>query len=273
MNDVIIYALFALISFGASMIGAICGIGGGVLIKPLLDMFGLMDVSAISFLSGCTVLVMSSYSVIKGLLSGNSLVNFTIGTPLAIGAAVGGIAGKSAFQAIAKLFGNATKVGLIQAICLLILTAGTLLYTLKRKCIHTFSLTNSLICALIGLSLGIFSSFLGIGGGPINLVILCHFFSMNTKTAAQNSLYIICASQLSSLLMTITTKSVPDVAIVVLILMVLGGCLGGIVGRKISQKISDQILDRLFMGVMAGIILICIYNIAVFSELFIYSTI
>ncbi|MEI3183290.1 MAG: sulfite exporter TauE/SafE family protein [Lachnospiraceae bacterium] len=35
------------------------------------------------------------------------------------------------------------------------------------------------------------SSFLGIGGGPINLVVLLYFFSMDTKAAAQNSLYII----------------------------------------------------------------------------------
>ena len=33
----------------ASTIGGICGIGGGVIIKPVLDALGLMSVSAISF--------------------------------------------------------------------------------------------------------------------------------------------------------------------------------------------------------------------------------
>ena len=51
-----VYVLFFIISFLASIAGAICGIGGGVIIKPLLDSFGLMDVKTISFLSGCTVL-------------------------------------------------------------------------------------------------------------------------------------------------------------------------------------------------------------------------
>ena len=55
------------IAFGASIVGAICGIGGGVIIKPLLDAFGIASVAEISFLSGCTVLSMSCYSVVKAL--------------------------------------------------------------------------------------------------------------------------------------------------------------------------------------------------------------
>ena len=55
----VIYAVFFGVSFLASIVGAICGIGGGVIIKPVLDAFGVLDVSAISFLSGCTVLAMS----------------------------------------------------------------------------------------------------------------------------------------------------------------------------------------------------------------------
>ena len=57
--------LVLLIAFGASVVGAICGIGGGVIIKPLLDAFGIAGVAEISFLSGCTVLSMSCYSVVK----------------------------------------------------------------------------------------------------------------------------------------------------------------------------------------------------------------
>ncbi|MBQ2105458.1 MAG: sulfite exporter TauE/SafE family protein, partial [Lachnospiraceae bacterium] len=59
-----VFVLVFAICFLASVIGAICGIGGGVIIKPALDAFGIMDVSTISFLSGCTVLSMTTYSVI-----------------------------------------------------------------------------------------------------------------------------------------------------------------------------------------------------------------
>ncbi len=87
--SVYLYVLFAIISFGASVVGAICGIGGGILIKPTLDAFGVLSVASISFLSGCTVLSMSCYSILKAKTSGKSLVDTKVGTPLAIGAAIG----------------------------------------------------------------------------------------------------------------------------------------------------------------------------------------
>ena len=86
--------IFFLICFGASVVGAICGIGGGVIIKPLLDSFGVLDVSVINFLSGCTVLSMTMYSVIKSKVSKNSQFEPKTGLPLALGAAVGGLIGK-----------------------------------------------------------------------------------------------------------------------------------------------------------------------------------
>lgn len=36
----LIYLVFLIVCFGASIVGAICGIGGGVIIKPVLDSFG-----------------------------------------------------------------------------------------------------------------------------------------------------------------------------------------------------------------------------------------
>ena len=50
---------YFIISLLASVAGAICGIGGGVIIKPTLDLFHLDSVATVSVLSGCTVLAMS----------------------------------------------------------------------------------------------------------------------------------------------------------------------------------------------------------------------
>ena len=113
---------------------------------------------------------------------------------------------------------------------------------------------------VIGLLLGIMSSFLGIGGGPINLVGLGFFFGMETKTAAANSLYIILFSQAASLLATLITGSVPAFRILALILMVAGGIGGGIVGRSFNKKMDNRAVDKLFIGLMVLIIGICVYN-------------
>lgn len=261
-----VLCLFFVICFSASVIGAVCGIGGGVIIKPVLDAFHVMDVAVISFLSGCTVLSMTAYSVVKSKLSGESHIDRKTGFPLAAGAAFGGLAGKWMFSYVSALSPDRSRVGAVQAACLLAVTLGTLFYTLFKENIAAKHIENPAACVLIGLFLGILSSFLGIGGGPVNLVVLFYFFSMTTKIAAENSLYIILLSQAAGLLSSIVTKSVPDFQAPVLALMAAGGITGGITGRALNKKISDRTVDRLFIGLMVVIILINIYNIFIYLE-------
>lgn len=251
--------IFLIVSFLSSIVGAICGIGGGVVIKPVLDMLQLGAVSTINFLSGCTVLSMSLYSVGKSMIARDSKVALSTGTPLAIGAAIGGVAGKELFGIIKGLFANGEMVGGVQAVALGLITVGTLLYTVNKAKISTRQITSRLFCVVVGLMLGIMSSFLGIGGGPINLVVLGYLFSMDSKTAAANSLYIILFSQLASLIATLIS-GVPEFRPMVLILMVAGGIGGGIVGRALNKKMDNRAVDKLFIALMVVIIGICIYN-------------
>lgn len=253
-------AIMFIVSLLASIVGAICGIGGGVIIKPVLDLLHLADVSTISFLSGCTVLSMSCYSVGKSMLARERAVNLRTGTSLAIGAAVGGLVGKQLFTLIRDLFASQNTVGAVQAVCLGLVTLGTLFYTLRKAHIRSKHLQSLPLCALVGLMLGILSSFLGIGGGPINLVVLHYCFSMDTKTTASNSLYIILFSQLTSLLSTVVTGTVPAFEWGSLLLMVAGGIGGGIIGRALNKKMNDQAVNILFICLMVIIILICVYN-------------
>ena len=181
------------------------------------------------------------------MLSGERRVSLSTGTPLALGAAVGGLLGSQLFTAVKAMFENPNTVGAVQAVCLAAVTAGTLVYTVNKRRITTHRLSSWLACAVIGLALGCISSFLGIGGGPINLVVLYFFFSMDTKTAAANSLYIILCSQLASVLSTLA-------------LMVAGGIGGGMIGRSLNKRMDNRAVDRLFIGLMAVIIGISIYN-------------
>ena len=114
---------------------------------------------------------------------------------------------------------------------------------------------------LAGFLLGLLSAFLGIGGGPINLVALFYFFSMDTKAAAQNSLYIILFSQITSFLQTVLTGKVPAFPIMALVIMVFGGLMGGFCGRIINKKMDSKMVDKLFICLMVVIIGINCYNI------------
>lgn len=254
------FIFYFIVCIAATTLGAIAGIGGGVIIKPVLDAVGKMDVATISFLSGCTVLAMSVVSLLRSR-DGQVKVNPRQGTSLAVGGAVGGVAGKYIFDAVKSAFGNDGLVGTIQSVLMIVLTLGVLLYVIYKEHIKTYHVENLAACCFIGLVLGILSSFLGIGGGPINLAVLYFFFSMETKTAALNSIYVILFSQTASFLSTVIQGKVPSFDVLTLLSMVIGGVLGGYIGRFFSKKMSGSQVDVLFRWMLVLITGISCYNL------------
>lgn len=174
----------------ASTVGAVVGAGGGVLIKPILDLWGVFPVKTVSFCSGITVLCMSLVSLLRTRNNGVPL-KFSVSTPLAVGAVIGGIFGKWLLEAV-DTFGSSTDaniLGGVQAVCLTVITSGILVYVFFKDKISSKNISNWFVVLIIGLLLGLLSAFLGIGGGPYNVAILLFLFSMTAKEAAKNSLY------------------------------------------------------------------------------------
>ena len=258
------YAVCFLVAFLACIIGKICGMGGGVIIKPVLDATGVMEVAAINFLSGCTVIGMTCWSVGKSMVKRDSEIDLAVSTPLAIGAAVGGLLGKKLFSTVAGLFADANTAGGVQAGLLLVATFATLLYTVNKNRIRMLQVRNKMACILIGLGLGMLGTFLGIGGGPFNMAVLYFFFSMSTKVAAQNSLYVILISQTVGILATAFSSGIPTLSVWLLVGMVLCGVVGGEVGGRINKGLSEQRATRLFEASMVLVMAISCYNIYAF---------
>lgn len=242
----------------ASTIGGICGIGGGVVIKPLLDATGIMSVSTVSFLSGLTVLAMALISVYKNRKTRELDAKRSI--PLGLGAAAGGVLGKHLFEMIKQAAKADQLVGMIQAIVLGLMVLGTLAYVRNKAHIRTKNVTKPFVAVVIGLMLGMCSSFLGIGGGPMNLAVLYYFFSMNTKQAAVNSILIILISQVTSLVVSLVLGSVPAFEVPMLLGMVCAGAIGGFVSAKLHRRLSSETTDKLFSVLLVVIFLICCYN-------------
>ena len=129
--------ILLLVGFIASVAGAICGLGGGVIIKPVLDSISFASASTVSFLSGLTVLCMSSYNIIKTIISKEDL-DLKTNFPLGLGAAIGGVLGKHLFNIIKDNSSNPLLVGRIQAMSLGIFT----LLTLRKKNGNPFFFSN-----------------------------------------------------------------------------------------------------------------------------------
>jgi len=258
----------------ATAAGAVSGIGGGVIIKPFMDALSGLDVASVNFLSNCTVLAMSTVALLRGLRqtqpaagpaaerdTGESIsFNTKIAMLLAIGAAVGGLAGKAVFDLIKKAFPEDRITGAVQSTLILLLTAGVFLFSLKKEHIRPLAVTHPAATAGLGMLLGLLSAFLGIGGGPINIAVLSFFFGMNTKTCVIYSLYIIFFSQVASLAGTLITRSWPPVDPLILFFMVVGGVAGGFFGSKLARRVEPKQVDVLFRIMMLIIIGISAYN-------------
>ena len=264
MQEFFLAAIYFLVVVLASTIGAISGIGGGVIIKPVMDSLGTMGVAAISFLSGCTVLTMCSVSLLRKI-GKEARITWRSSAFLALGAAVGGIAGKSLFQYVKAAFSREQDVGIVQAVLLLAINVGVLLYLVNKSRIRPLQISSRAGSALIGLGLGILSSFLGIGGGPINIAVLYYFYAMSPKETALNSLFIIFCSQAASLLTSLATRSVPSFPADALAVMCAGGVAGSLLGTRISFRLTDHAVERFFVVVLILLIGINVYNIAHFS--------
>ena len=256
---VILSALFA------TFMGAICGNGGGVIIKPVMDALLNLNASSISFISSFTVFVMTITSLLR---SRHSSVKIDKGRaiPLAIGGAIGGVLGSALFSLISSAFDSAL-VSLSQNITLVILTIAVFIFTLFKARIKMLNVSNKLLTFIIGLLLGLISAFLGIGGGPINIIVLVFFFSMDSKNASLNSLFIIFFAQLTNLLSSVISRGLPELNYLFLLCMIITAVVGATLGRKVSDKISNRGVDILFLLLMCVIIAICLINIFKFAAL------
>ncbi len=259
-----ILLLCCLITFCACLLGTICGMGGGIIIKPVLDAVGVMSVATIAFLSGCTVIAMSFWSVGKAFLKKESVIDLHMTPFLGLGAAVGGLLGRQLFVTVSSLFPDQNTAGGVQACLLFAATAATLLYTVNKDRLRSKQITSPFISIVIGLLLGMLGTFLGIGGGPFNVAALCFFFSMPTKRATQNSLFIVLLSQAASTLKIIFFDGLPDFSPMILAGMVLFGVIGSEIGRRVNKRIDNRQATVCLEGSMILILCINIYNILKF---------
>lgn len=254
----------SLVGAGASAVGAVCGLGGGIIIKPILDSLRLFPVDTATFLSGCTVLAMSVASVAQSFRKGSVRLDLPAATALAVGAVAGGAGGQALFQFLLRRLPHPQYVGAAQSAALLLTTLAAFLYTLREERVRKRRLVHVSARLLCGFLLGVVAAFVGIGGGPVNILVLSYFFSMETKAAAANSLYIVMFSQAASLSHLVLGDALPAFLPLQAIAMAGGGVLGAIIGAAVSRRISSSAVRGLFLALMVAIICLSCRNLYAF---------
>lgn len=246
--------LYFLIAIFATTVGAMSGLGGGTIIKPLMDAFSGLEVATINLMSSCAVFAMTFSRIIQGRNDGIPL-DMKTSIPLAVGSAFGGMAGKYLFQKIEW------NMVLLQSTLLLLLNTGIYFYLKVKHKVPTHNVENQFYSMCIGACLGGISAFLGIGGGPINMMVLGYFYSSSVKVAAKRSIFIILFAQTMGIATTVATGLPENLNYFAIFLMVVGGHMGGVIGKKWSTRLSQEQTEEFFKDVLVGAIVLNGFNI------------
>ena len=249
-------AIYFIVIVVSNTIGAVAGMGGGVIIKPVLDFMAVDSVSVISFYSSVAVFVMSIVSTIRQIQNGIS-VQRTRAIRFVSGAWLGGVAGNVVFTYLLDVT-NESIVQYVQIVLTVITLIFVLLYRQQKWQSYNWeSLQSEMSVSFI---LGFLSSLLGIGGGPINVALLMLCFALPIKAATVYSIIIICASQFAKLASIGLGTGFAEYPLALLWVIIPAAIIGGIIGAQLSRIWHEATVDKLFQWVVVLVILINLYN-------------
>lgn len=251
--------------------------GGGVIIKPLLDALSPYSIFQINLISSLCVLCMALSSLIKHLIGKKKIFWKTVAYA-SLGALIGGLCGEFIFDAVKNAavgaFGaNADLlIKVIQNSVLAVLLIAVLVFMLVKKSQGNYEPSNSKIIKVFisCIVLGIISTFLGIGGGPINVCVLCIVMRSNTKEITFYSLFTVFWAQVAKLIKLATTGGFVNNAVFdgnlvwwAMLLMITFAVVGGIVGAVINKKCAAKIVSVVYYSVTIIVIALNLYNIVI----------
>ena len=148
----IVYSAVVLI---ATILGALTGLGGGVIIKPMFDLLGQDTAVTIGIYSAIAVFTMSIVSIFKQTKSGFSF-NLKTLLSISLGSVAGGVIGELIFNNFVTLFSN-TQVKITQNILLLVMLIFILIYTKNQNHFGKYRLKRFDSIFIVGLLLGVIS--------------------------------------------------------------------------------------------------------------------
>ena len=222
------------LGFAAGVLGSMIGLGGGIIVVPVLTFLGFPPTAAASnsLFAALSNAIASTISY-----SRQKRIEYSLGLKLGLlaipGTVLGAVISTDVTPEIFKiLFG-------------LVLIVSTV-YIFLRKKIETRERTLSyqMMVFAVGISFfaGIISSFFGIGGGIIFVPLMVVGMGMAMKKAAPTSQFILLFVSLSGVI-THSILGHPDFTQAGF--LAIGSFIGGLVGARLSLDIKERYLQIL----------------------------
>ncbi len=229
------------LGFAAGLLGSIIGLGGGIIIVPVLTFFGFSPAlaSSNSIFAVFSNAIASSISYAK-----QRRIDYSIGLKLGLlsipGTVVGAYVSSEITPSIFKIL-----------FALILISASVYIFSKRKIEPKNYNLSKQIMILAVGASFfaGIISGLFGVGGGIIFVPLMVVAMGLSMKNAAPTSQFILLFAS-GSALVTHTLLGHPD--FYQALLLAIGAFVGGLVGARLSLEIKENSLKILISIVMIG---------------------
>ena len=268
MSELELLLIFLALGFGAGILIGMLGVGGGVIFVPslyyLLPFYGVKASSipyfaiSISLLSGA---IGTSLSASFHLLAKN--IDVEKGLLFALGSSI------AAFISVVFV----TSVGpellkIIFATVLFIVAVYMLLDVKLNKESNRAKEIKLLYLPLIGLGVGIFASFTGLGGGIVFLPVLHYLYLLDTKKAVGTSSLITSLTMIFASLSFFTNKDswveeydIAHIGLFVALPLGVGAIAGAKFGFNLVRKLQANSIKKIFAVLLIIVVAKIIFSL------------
>lgn len=271
VNWPLLVMLGALVGF----VSGLFGIGGGFLMAPVLVFMGIPPTVAVAS-QASHVVASSTSGVIR--YSGMKAVDYRIGGIMAVGGALGALAGVELFRYL-RLLGQADLVVALSYLIFLGSIGSMMLYESLTQILHRvrgetpprkerrrplwlyglpfrmrFPRSGLYISAIppfgLGVFAGVLSAIMGVGGGFILVPAMLYVLRMRANVVVGTSLFqIIITTAITTILQAGRNQTVDIVLSTILLL-------GGVVGAQFGAKLSGRFRGEEMRAALGLIVLL-----------------
>jgi hypothetical protein len=223
-----------LLGFAAGILGSMIGLGGGIIVVPVLTFFGFPSTLAVS---NSLFAAFSNAAGSTISYSRQKRIEYSLGLKLGLLTIPGTILG-------AYISSDVTS-GIFKILFGIVLISSAIYIFLRKKIeASEKNLTKQMIVFVIAASFfaGIISSFFGIGGGIVFVPLMVVGIGMTMKKAAPTSQFILLFASLSGIIVH-SILGHPD--FLQAGLLAAGAFVGGVIGARISLDIKERSLQIL----------------------------
>lgn len=229
------------LGFAAGILGSIIGLGGGIIIVPILTFFGFPPTLAASnsIFAVFSNAIASSISYAK-----QQRIEYHIGLKLGLlsipGTVLGAYISSEITPSIFKIL-----------FALILISASFYIFSKRKIEPKNINFSKQIMIFAIGASFfaGIISGLFGVGGGIIFVPLMVIVMGLSMKNAAPTSQFILLLASASALIAH-TILGHPD--FYQALLLASGAFVGGLVGARLSLEIKENSLKILISIVMVA---------------------